>query len=70
MSTQSGKVVLEGGISVNGRCPTNTDGGNMGRCHSSWGGSNSSIMCHDIVMTFALPPWAVVNSTTGPGSIN
>ncbi len=32
------------------------------------GGSNSSIECHDIAMTFALPASAVVSRTTGPGS--
>src|SRR5512141_1235486 len=32
------------------------------------GGSNSIIVCQDIVMTFACPPCAVVTSTTGPGS--
>jgi hypothetical protein len=32
------------------------------------GGSNSTIMCHDIVMTLARPLRAVVSSTTGPGS--
>src|SRR3970282_676090 len=32
------------------------------------GGSNSIIVCHDIVMTFARPARAVVTSTTGPGS--
>jgi hypothetical protein len=32
------------------------------------GGSNSTIMCQDIVMTLARPLWAVVSKTTGPGS--
>ena len=32
------------------------------------GGSNSIIVCQDIVMTFARPWRAVVRSTTGPGS--
>jgi hypothetical protein len=34
------------------------------------GGSNSTIMCQDIVMTLARPLRAVVNNTTGPGSNN
>lgn len=34
------------------------------------GGSNSSIMCHDMVMTLARPLRAVVSSVTGPGSSN
>ena len=33
------------------------------------GGSKSTIMCHDIVMTLARPLSAVVSRTTGPGSI-
>lgn len=32
------------------------------------GGSNSIIVCHDIVMTLARPLRAVVSNTTGPGS--
>jgi hypothetical protein len=32
------------------------------------GGSKSTIMCHDIVMTLGLPPFAVVSNVTGPGS--
>ena len=32
------------------------------------GGSNSIILCHDIVITLELPLWEVVSSTTGPGS--
>jgi len=32
------------------------------------GGSNSTIMCQDMVMTLATPLRAVVSSTTGPGS--
>jgi hypothetical protein len=34
------------------------------------GGSNSTIMCQDIVMMLALPFRAVVSKTTGPGSSN
>jgi hypothetical protein len=34
------------------------------------GGLNSTIMCHDMVMTLLRPPWAVVSRTTGPGSSN
>ena len=34
------------------------------------GGVNSTIMCHDIVMTLSRPRWAVVSRTTGPGSSN
>ena len=41
---EGGKAVLEGGISVNGRCPTNTDGGNMGRGHSSGGDGLFQVM--------------------------
>jgi hypothetical protein len=36
--------------------------------HPTSGGSNSIIVSHDMVMTLALPLWAVVSSTTGPGS--
>jgi hypothetical protein len=32
------------------------------------GGSNSIIVCHDIVNTLALPLCAVVGRSTGPGS--
>ncbi len=32
------------------------------------GGSNSIIVCQDMVMMFARPFWAVVTNTTGPGS--
>jgi hypothetical protein len=32
------------------------------------GGSNSIIVCHDMVMMFARPLRVVVTSTTGPGS--
>jgi len=32
------------------------------------GGSNSIIVCHDMVMMFGYPSWAVVTMTTGPGS--
>src|SRR3989337_4591459 len=32
------------------------------------GGSNSIIVCHDMAIIFARPLWAVVTSTTGPGS--
>jgi hypothetical protein len=34
------------------------------------GGSNSTIMSQDIVMTLARPLRAVVSKTTGPGSSN
>ena len=34
------------------------------------GGSNSTIMCHDSVMTLARALRAVVSRTTGPGSSN
>src|ERR1019366_3152382 len=34
------------------------------------GGSNSTIMCQDIVMMLARPLCVVVNRTTGPGSSN
>lgn len=34
---------------------------------ASSGRSNSSMVCHDIAITFALPAQAVVNSATGPG---
>ncbi|MCL2895048.1 thiolase family protein [Brenneria tiliae] len=32
---QAGDFVLEGGIGINGICPVNTDGGNIGRGHAS-----------------------------------
>jgi len=32
------------------------------------GGSNSIMVCHDIVMTLARPLCEVVSKTTGPGS--
>lgn len=34
-SGQAGHLVLEGGIAINGLCPVNTDGGNIGRGHAS-----------------------------------
>ena len=34
------------------------------------GGANSSIVSHDIAITFDRPSRAVVSSTTGPGSSN
>jgi hypothetical protein len=34
------------------------------------GGSNSTIMCQDMVMTLARPLRTVVSNTTGPGSSN
>jgi 2-acetylphloroglucinol acetyltransferase len=32
---QAGDLVLEGGIAIDGSCPVNTDGGNIGRGHAS-----------------------------------
>ena len=32
------------------------------------GGTNSIMVCHDIVITLVLPLCAVVSSSTGPGS--
>jgi acetyl-CoA C-acetyltransferase len=32
---QAGDLVLEGGIAIDGPCPVNTDGGNIGRGHAS-----------------------------------
>ncbi len=41
---EGGKFVLEGGTSREGRCPTNTDGGNVGRGHSSGGDGLFQVM--------------------------
>jgi hypothetical protein len=38
--------------------------------HATRGGSNSIIMCQDMVMTLACPLRDVASSTTGPGSSN
>lgn len=38
--------------------------------HPISGGSNSSMECQDMAMTFDCPEAAVVNRTAGPGSIN
>jgi hypothetical protein len=38
--------------------------------HATCGGSNSIIMCQDMVMTLACPLRDVASSTTGPGSSN